>query len=186
MKRKMLCLLLLVGVACLLVGCIGLEETEDCIISWNGFNSSTEETVKEMADFLEECGLFGEHPLERFKTADDWTSSSHGRFFLASGSINGEAKSFQSLRFAWRSDGERIVISSLPMEKIVIIVDEAKYVPTIRFKFLIDSYINPEKRMVIIGNANSAINPELVVYATIRINSADLEEEIYLPFNSGD
>jgi len=171
------------SIAFLIAGCDkGQKESDDYIILWDNLSGPTRGGVEETAEFLEGCGLFGEHPLERFVAADSLGGSAHGTFFFASGSINAEIKSFQSLSFAWQPGDDRIIISSLPMEKIVVVIDESKACPTIRFKFLIDSYLDETDCMIIRVNPNIVITPEFIAHATIRINSSDLEKEIYLPF----
>ena len=82
-----------------------------------------------------------------------------------------------NLKFAWRPDKSHILISSLPVNKIVIEEDPQKETPSIQFLFDLRIVMNRWDMSV-----NDHIDKDCIVTATVRISPADLEKEYYLPF----
>lgn len=182
-------LVLLIGLTgLLLTACSGdAIETEDYVV-WYGVGYYDLKPQEAYAGHLREIGLFGEHQLERHKIDSNLKGSFSGSFFLASGGISGEIGSYDYLKFAWRTQGNRIIVSSLPLNKIVVVIDETQKTPTIKFKFkltiLYDHYrLGKLTNEGADFNQNVFIDSQYISYAVVRINSEDLEKEIYLPFN---
>lgn len=188
MKKRFVLFLVFGLIMLLLMGCArGQKETDEYIIDYALSGFPRDFFLNEGEDYMErfeELGLFGEHSLERFKiTNNDFAGKLKGSFFLGSGRINSEIYSFESLKFAWRFSFGNIIISSLPLEDIIITVDESKKVPTIQFKFFIDDDIPDLIFVIAKDNPNIFINSKYICYAKVRISSTDLENEIYLPLN---
>ena len=186
MKKRLILFLVCGLIMLLLIGCgRGQKETDEYIVDYNVSGLQKDFLLSAGEAYMkrfEELGLFGEHLLERFKVTDnDFTRKLKGSFFLGFGRINDEIYSFESLKFAWRFNSGNIIISSLPLEDIIIIVDESKKVPTIQLKFFIDDDIPDLVFVIAKDNPNILINSKYICYAKIRINSNDLQNEIFLP-----
>jgi len=184
MRKRFLLFLVCCLVILLLTGCSSRKETDNYIIEYNDWAGMSLDHGELYAQRLEDLGLFGEHSLEMFKITDNnFIGKVKGGFFLVSGSINGEIHSSDFLKFAWHSNPQDIIISSLALEDIVITIDETKKIPTIQFKFTIYEKISGQTFAIAKGNPNILINSEHICYAKVRINSNDLKDEIYLPLN---
>jgi hypothetical protein len=157
---------------------------EDCVIS--GYVSRREKYIEK----FREIGLFDEHVLKKFRVASGFGGEINGKlrgnFFWTVGSMEGGVDSYDSLKFAWELNKGEVTISVLPLEKIVIILDEEKKNPTIKFRFLIEDKIPEEKFDIAKESPYVLINSDYIINAKVRINSEDLEKEIYLPFNRPD
>jgi len=185
MRKRLILFLVCCLVILLLTGCSSdRKETDNYIIEYDSWNGLYLEQGELYAQRLEDFGLFGEHPLERFKvTENNFIGKVKGGFFLVSGSINGEIHSSDFLKFAWHSNPQDIIISSLALEDIVITIDETKKIPTVQFKFTIYKKISDQTFVIAKGNPNIFIDSKYICYARVRINSNDLQNEIYLPLN---
>lgn len=184
MKKRLIVFLVCGLIILLLTGCSGRKETDNYIIAYDEWRGLSLDYGEKYAQRLKDLGLFGEHRLERFKTDNNLIGTLKGNFFLGFGGIDGEIHSFESLKFAWHFNPQDIIISSLALKDIVITIDETKEVPTIQFKFTICKCIFSDQTFIIAkGNPNIFINSKYICYARVRINSKDLQNEIYLPLN---
>ena len=133
---------------------------------------------------LQDSGLFGEHPLVRTESFNAVQGSVSGSFFLGIGSINGSLGSESKIQFYWSPKPGEIVVTALPYSHCRFIIDETKNTPTVEFVFndfwlrqKIDRDLSerhyPDLNVFVLSN-----NMEL---ARIRISSATMEREVYLP-----
>jgi hypothetical protein len=160
-----------------------LEETENYVLKYNtqGEGEPRKDELMPYVKFLDGKGIFGEHNLEKFKPTEAVEGKINGSFFLGSGSFGGQISSEDKLRFAWRTKDNVIIISHLPVKWLYIQEDESKNIPTIRFKFAINEFRHYSIDGLERTHLNSIIDPDFIVYATLRISSKQLAQEIYLP-----
>lgn len=172
--KKVWILVLLIIVMVATTGCESTEETQDYLMGFGGLGHF----YKDMANcafLLESYGLFGEHPLERLGSdGGSLRGSISGSLF----SLHGKIEERQGIRFVWRYNNS-LVISSLPIEGVVISENLNKKVPTIRFKWQINAVLNAVGKKIP-ENPNVLVSPEMLVLARIEISPEDLRNEIYL------
>lgn len=119
--------------------------------------------------------LAGNHPLRKMVQSREIESSLSGGFFLIVGSISGSAKETLNIKFAWKmNDGDIYAISSLPLEKIRVKLNEKAEVPTIQFNWQRREY-HSEDLQYLINN--------YVYYAVITCKEKDWPVNIKLPLN---
>lgn len=147
--------------------------------------------------------IFREHEVlyrESFRgVRGDFEGEFFGAFFVASGSIEGSFGTETMIEFAWeRRPGERIV-TTLPISKFIFLTDETKAIPTVEFRFNMDwtrqELIGWYERWIASREEIEEGNPNYYLMsgedsqrnfyglntAIVRISSAALEKEIYLP-----
>jgi len=136
-----------------------------------------------ISEKLADTGLFGEHSLNRMESLSAITGSLEGSFFLGCGDLNGSLESYSRLQFYWSPKPNVLVVSSLPYSKLRFIIDESKDVPTIEFVFpeiwkknASDEVITESRKL----DLNYWVNTGTVV-AIVKISTATIREEIYLP-----
>ncbi|MFA4817648.1 MAG: hypothetical protein WC608_02865 [Parcubacteria group bacterium] len=135
---------------------------------------------------LKDTGLFGEHSLVRVEKFNAVGGSVSGSFFLGIGSVSGTSGMESKLRFYWSPKPGEIVPTDLPYNKLRFIIDETKNTPTVEFVFN-DSWLNHgensyrEYHAGQYPNLNDLILSWRMELAKVRISSATLEKEVYLP-----
>lgn len=80
--------------------------------------------------------LGGEHQLRRMTEITEVNGQVSGGFFLFVGGISGSISTDVSVKFAWQMNDSTYAISSLPLEKIRVKLDESTLTPTIRFRWV--------------------------------------------------
>lgn len=157
-----------------LAGCGDKQENKDAI-----YYSNDQKYLR----LLELEGMLGNHQLAQLK-AGAGSFEMKGSVFFWIGSISGSNP--DTLRFAWVNKNQnRVIMSRLPLDIIMIEVDDARNNPVIRFKFNIRNSPTSIKNWVEDNskpNPNQLINRSWIEYATVSISSEDLEKEIYLPY----
>lgn len=135
-------------------------------------------------EILKDSGLFGEHPLLRMENFGALKGSVSGSFFLGIGSVNGSIGSEFKIQFYWSPKPGEIVATALSYSKFRFIIDETKNTPTVEFVFN-DFWLNEgtvEKyNKSHFANLNNIILSEKLELARVRISSAAMEREVYLP-----
>ncbi len=143
---------------------------------------------------LRQVGLLGQHELHRFKISPILRGDFSGSFYFGllsgAGNVRGRVTNEDAIRFAWSPHPGQIIMSVVPVSMIKIIVDETMGVPTIEFLIngnafwdllVLDNYSyrgqGNEREM----NPNTWISSNCLTRAVVRINSKDLESEVYLP-----
>lgn len=136
---------------------------------------------------LRNTGIFEEHKIVRIDCSYGASGKLSGSFF----GINGEMHNETRIEFWWLSEKNNIIFSSLPKDRFIIIVDEAKQFPTVQFKFytnwLESLWLKPpfpslehhEDGPVI--DFNGYINSSELEMVLIRISASDLSKESFLP-----
>lgn len=133
---------------------------------------------------LKNSGLFGEHPLSRIESFGAVKGSVSGSFFLGIGSVDGSLGSEFQIQFYWSPKPGEIIATTLPYSKFRFIIDETKKTPTVEFVFT-DSWLNSDGVEDYIEkqypNLNDLVLSEKMELARVRMSSAVLEKEVYLP-----
>ena len=117
--------------------------------------------------------LKGEHKLRKIAERTDVNSKISGSFFLFVGGLNGKAETTVSVKFAWEMNDGTYALSSLPLEKIRVKLDENATTPTIKFRWT-RSYPNPEVQELM---------DNYVIYAVISVRESDWPVQVNLPLN---
>jgi hypothetical protein len=131
--------------------------------------------------------IFGEHVLHHLEGYQGVRGEFEGRFFSGSdGSIDTEPM----LTFAWERSAGNLCSTTLPKSRYYLLIDESKAVPTVEFQFGFDNhycYCKPSLEELERAHPNDYLmylpdytSIELETFI-IRISSADLEGEVYLP-----
>lgn len=137
---------------------------------------------------LYDTGLFGEHSLLRLENFGAVQGTVSGNFFLGIGSVNGSLGSEFKLQFYWSPKPDEIIITALSYSKFRFIIDETKNMPTIEFVFnnewlnwkpiFLDNNFQEYDKIL---NLNEVLFSKNMELARVRISSATMEKEIYLP-----
>lgn len=130
-------------------------------------------------DQLKETGLFGEHTLASCKSLSASTNSVSGSFFLSCGSVSA-ADSDLKLQLYWSPNPGEIIASAMPYSKFRFVIDETKSTPTVEFMFH-PEWLNSAGGRYCIQNLNDFVLSDFMQVAVVKISSATLEKEVYLP-----
>jgi hypothetical protein len=119
--------------------------------------------------------LAGEHQLRKMAERTEVNSRISGGFFLFVGGISGTTQTAVNVKFAWKMNDGTYAISSLPLERIRVRIDENVAAPTIKFRwrpfggewtpqpqYLMDNYVS---------------------YALITAKESDWPVQVSLPLN---
>ena len=135
-----------------------------------------------MSVFLVGCGtppsavkpiLGGEHNLRKMTERNGVDLSVSGGFFLVSGEVSVTQKTQTLIKFAWELNDGTYAISSLPLEKIRIKIDNNVTVPTISFSWEENYYKHQIQDLM----------DCCVDYALITIKESDWPIQVNLPLN---
>ena len=150
------------------------------------------------ADYYASTWVLGEHDLRYMERLQALEGSLSGGIFFTSGNLTTE----QALTFAWEPKPGEVVITTLPLAQFYFIIDETRDAPTAEFSFGYgDSYnvlngrgelangigewgVLPERADVVSLNPNQFLEGRYfggLDQVVVRISSATLESEIYLP-----
>lgn len=141
-----------------------------------------------MGQYLDKLGILGEHQL--YKVEEVESGHIAGYFHFGSGSIEGQVG--DSVRFCWQPKPGRYIYTTIPYDKLVIVPDNTKEVPTIEFVFYTKQLNLNLKNYFALDENNLDINPNvfiiegnnysqrLFMYAIVRISNADLANEKFI------
>ncbi len=141
---------------------------------------------------LAPVGLFGQHKLIGTERVGLGIKGDiEGSFFFGVGDVNGKIRSESILNFYWEPKSGEIVATSLPLNKFRFIIDESKKNPTVEFVFD-EEWLNDDIDWGPLSlfrydpsdkeNLNYFIIDNIAMkVAKIRISSATMEKEVYLP-----
>lgn len=119
--------------------------------------------------------LKGEHRLRKMVERTEVNSRISGSFFLFVGDVSGSTKTTLSVKFAWEMNDGVYAISSLPLEKIRVRLDENTTVPTIKFRWRpYNGYGTAEVQDLMNDN---------VLYAVITVKESDWPVRVDPPLN---
>lgn len=121
--------------------------------------------------------LDGIHQLRKMSERTEVNSRISGGFFLVLGTLEGKSKTTISVKFAWQMNDGTYAISSLPLEKIRVRLDEKIAAPTIEFN---------RWRRCDVWCAENGLQPlidDSVEYAVITVKENDWPIQVDLPLN---
>ncbi len=117
--------------------------------------------------------LQGDHKLRKMVERTETNSHISGGFFLFVGALNGGTTTNVSVKFAWEMNDGTYAISSLPIEKIRIKLDEKVATPTIKFRW------GPCRNT----RRTQHLMDDHVLYAVITAKESDWPVQVNLPLN---
>ena len=123
--------------------------------------------------------LGGEHKLRKMVERTDMKTSASGGFFLFVGGFETSAKTSVTVKFAWQMNDGTYAISSLPLEKIRVKLDDGAAVPTIKFRWR--PYYSPRPRRT---PQVQELMDTFVLYAVVTVRERDWPVHIQLPLNN--
>lgn len=116
--------------------------------------------------------LRGEHLLRKMVNRTETESRVSAGFFLVVGDVGATTSTSVSVKFAWKMNDGIYAISSLPLEKIRIQVDEKADVPTMKFRW----------QRCYTKELQELMN-RCVLYALVTAREKDWPVQISLPLN---
>ena len=163
--------------------------------------TASESSYQTCKQLLTSIGFLGEHNLLRLDEKLIWNSKGiSGSFFLGCGSIDGgEISSVSALRFNWIQSESGIYNTTVPYEKIRVIPDDSKKIPTIEFVFTSDflnrDYVVKKSKWASLSSFYTddlpkyALNANLLleeyeyklIVVLVRMSWKDIEKEVFLP-----
>ena len=117
--------------------------------------------------------LKGEHKLRKMVERTETNSNISGGFFLFVGALSGGTTTSMLVKFAWEMNDGTYALSSLPLEKIRIKLDEDITTPTIKFRWGPSNHPQTLQRLI---DSN-------VLYAVITAKESDWPIQVNLPLN---
>ncbi|MBI2640218.1 MAG: hypothetical protein HYW90_05025 [Candidatus Sungbacteria bacterium] len=119
--------------------------------------------------------LKGEHKLRKMSERTNTDSSISGSFFFVVGGFNGSTTTQVLLKFAWEMNDGTYAISSLPLEKIRVKINEEAATPTIKFRWRRYEFRSTPQIQDLMDR--------YVVYALVTARESDWPVQIRLPLN---
>jgi hypothetical protein len=118
--------------------------------------------------------LQGEHQLRKMAERTEVNSRISGGFFLFVGGMSGKTSTDVSVKFSWKMNDGTYAISSLPIEKIRVKLDEKAIAPTVTFHY-----------SGFLGDANDlqSLMMRRVDYAVVTTTEANWPIQVDLPLN---
>ena len=133
-------------------------------------------SVREKNNVWQKSGLPGEHSLARIESVGATAGKISGSFFLGTGSVNGPGAE-EKLKFYWSPKRGELIATTLSYSKFRFIIDETRVMPTVEFVFNGNCRVAESD-----PNLNECVMDDYFLkLAKVRISSATLEKEIYLP-----
>jgi len=117
--------------------------------------------------------LKGEHKLQKMAEQTEVNSKTSASFFLIMGDINTATKTTLSTKFAWEMNDGTYAVSSLPLEKIRVKIDEKVTMPTIKFRWARSFHKGDLQQLM----DNS------VSYAVVTVKESDWPVQVNPPLN---
>lgn len=120
--------------------------------------------------------LKGEHKLRKMAERTDTNSRISASFFILVGSYSSTTETKTAVKFAWEMNDGTYALSSLPLEKIRVKLDEKATVPTIKFRWrpYCRCYNEPQVQELMDNN---------VCYAVVTVKESDWPVQVNLPMN---
>ncbi len=124
---------------------------------------------------LTEALLGGEHRLRKMVERTEVNSSTSASFFLIVGSLDSQVSTSVNLKFSWEMNDGTYAISSLPMEKFRVKIDESATTPTIKFRWAPFRRLGTPQVQDLMDNN--------VLYALLTVRESDWPVKVDLPLN---
>lgn len=122
-----------------------------------------------------EALLRGEHKLRKMAERVDVKSNISASFFLFVGDLSATTQTNISVKFAWEMNDGTYALSSLPLTKIRVKLDERVEAPTIKFRWRPYKCCNTAQVQGLMDS--------YVVYALVTVRERDWPVNINLPLN---
>ncbi len=119
--------------------------------------------------------LKDEHILRKMAERTDVNSNISASFFLFVGGFSETTKTTVSVKFAWKMNDGTYALSSLPLEKIRVKLDESTTTPTIKFRW------RPWK--LCRTPQVQDLMDDYVLYAVVTVKENDWPVQVSLPLN---
>lgn len=119
--------------------------------------------------------LKGEHKLRKMVERSENNSKISGNFFLIFGGLDGSTTTKVLIKFAWEMNDGTYALSSLPLEKIRVKLDEKATEPTIKFRW---QRWNEYRTAQI-----QELMDYYVLYAVLTVREGDWPIKVGLPLN---
>lgn len=116
--------------------------------------------------------LQGEHQLRKVVERVESKSSFSGGFFLFVGIMEGNTESYSKVRFAWQMNDGTYALSSLPMDRVRVKIDNSVATPTIKFRWVKTQITRIDTLMAY-----------YVTYALVTCKDSDWPVNIRMPLN---
>lgn len=115
----------------------------------------------------------GEHRLRKLAVETNLEGKVSERYFLFIGGLEGTVKTISSVKFAWQMNDGTYAISSLPIEKIRVNLDESAEAPTIKFRWQAYHALAPPLLENLMKNN--------VMYVVVTVKESDWPMHIEMP-----
>lgn len=140
-------------------------------------SDSKKEPSSKKEEILSPIGkiLVGEHRLRRMAEYMDVNPKISASFFVVMGSISNTTNTIVSVKFAWEMNDGIYAISSLPLEKIRIKIDEKVLTPTIKFRWSLSRVDTP--------NQIQDLMEKNVIFAVLTLKEDDWPINVKLPLS---
>lgn len=173
-------------------------------LNWDGYfkkvRDSWRDTYNEgrkvFEHVLQEKGISGEHELlSKGKVERGMWGNIKGKWFMnqflfiahGEGYVNGRLRTVSSLQFAWSPKPGVVVITELPVDKLVFKVEKEMVIPTVSFDLKPDVFIRMSKsedftlNVRVYSNPNDYLQDEKINKAVIKVSSSKLNSLRLLP-----
>lgn len=118
----------------------------------------------------------GEHKLRKMVERTETNPRISGTFFLIVGELNVSTTTRTLVKFAWEMNDGIYALSSLPLEKIRVKLDEEATTPTIKFRWR-------PWRMKNVTPQIQDLMDLYVLYAVLTVRESDWPVQVNLPLN---
>jgi hypothetical protein len=123
-----------------------------------------------------------EYIIRRMNPKEGVSGNLGGTFFLGSGAVNGNLDTVSSIQFDWAPTETNRVTTKIPLDKVIVEIDNSKTAPTITFNL-------KDTGSITLGETNTLREiPHLNTYisillksATVKISEDDLRNNPALP-----
>jgi hypothetical protein len=132
-------------------------------------------TRQEPPDSPAQAVLQGEHKLRKMMGQTEVNSSLSGGFFLFVGDVKAKTSTAVSVKFAWEMNDGTYAISSLPLEKIRVKINEEAKTPTVKFRWRLWCRRNMPQPQELMD--------ENVLYALVTVREKDWPVQVQMPLN---
>lgn len=134
---------------------------------------------KKIGEELKEKGFLEKYELEWISNQDkNIKGKLQGSFFLASGNLNGEINTENTVFFSWRK-GREIHIMGFPYSKITFCIDkELENKKFVRFIFK-KEFTMLSTKLVALGNSSSVVSDKNVERVEITLSEKEMKEKFY-------
>lgn len=120
----------------------------------------------------------GEHRLRKMSERTNMESKTSGSFFILLGDFRSSTETKVHVKFAWEMNDGTYAISSLPLEKIRIKIDEKAKTPTVQFVWNLGCFFGCRNYRDLQYMMDHAVD-----YAVVTARDLDWPAQVDLPLN---